>query len=113
MTFYMIPSSSMIPEVTDHYDERTSLVSFRFLFGWTGGLGISVLAYQGFFAPSATFQNGQLDPSRYPGFGFFCAVVIVLSIFTSTIGTHNLIPRLRAPPDSAPFTFGRVFRSLS
>ena len=32
MTFYAIPSASMIPELTTHYDERTTLVSFRFFF---------------------------------------------------------------------------------
>jgi Na+/melibiose symporter-like transporter len=73
-----------------------------------GGLGISILAYQVFFAPSAAFETGQLDPSRYPGFGLFCAIAIGASILTSTRGTHTLIPRLKSPPPAAPFTLGRV-----
>ena len=112
MTFYSIPSNAMVPELTDHYDERTSLVSYRFLFGWMGALVISVVAYQGFFAPSATFESGQLDPGRYPAFGLFCAVVIAVSILTCAVGTHNLIPRLKPAPDPTPLTFGRFFREV-
>ncbi|MBI2963203.1 MAG: MFS transporter [Deltaproteobacteria bacterium] len=41
MTLYIIPSDSLLPEMTFHYDERTSLVSYRFLFGWLGGLTIA------------------------------------------------------------------------
>src|SRR5215468_1535645 len=41
---YEIPSSSLVAELTDHYDERTSIVSYRFFFGWWGGLTMAVVA---------------------------------------------------------------------
>jgi Na+/melibiose symporter-like transporter len=34
----------MVAELTPNYDERTSLVSYRFLFGWIGGGTITLLA---------------------------------------------------------------------
>jgi Na+/melibiose symporter-like transporter len=107
MTLYSIPSNSMVAELTPVYDERTSLVAFRFLFGWMGGLGVSILAYQVFFAPSPGFQVGQLDPSAYAGFGGFCAVVIAISILFCTAGTQKLIPQLKLPPAYEPFSARR------
>jgi GPH family glycoside/pentoside/hexuronide:cation symporter len=107
MTLYSIPSNSMVAELTPNYDERTGLVSYRFLFGWLGGLGVSVVAYQVFFTSSASFADGRLDASAYAGFGAFCAVVIATSILLCTVGTHRVIPQLRQPPDYEPFTLAR------
>ena len=38
ITFYEVPSISLGPELTSNYVERTSLMSFRYFFGWFGGL---------------------------------------------------------------------------
>ena len=38
ITFYEIPSTSLGPELTSNYVERTELLSYRYLFGWFGGL---------------------------------------------------------------------------
>jgi Na+/melibiose symporter-like transporter len=107
MTLYSIPSNAMVAELTPIYDERTSLVAFRFLFGWLGGLTISVLAYQAFFAPSAEFVDGRFNSDAYIGFGLFCGVVILLSILICSLGTHKLIPQLKPPPEYEPFTLKR------
>ena len=50
---YEIPSASLVPELTDHYDERTTILSARYLFGWWGGLTMSVIAYAIFLQPDA------------------------------------------------------------
>jgi Na+/melibiose symporter-like transporter len=102
----------MVPELTDDYDERTTLVSWRFLFGWIGGLTISVLGYLIFFAPSAAFADGRLDPGAYGSFGFTCAVVVFAAILLCAGGTHRLIPTLKPPPGRAPFTLRRFLREL-
>ena len=33
ITFYEIPSSALVAELTDHYDQRTSMLSYRYFFG--------------------------------------------------------------------------------
>ena len=38
ITFYEVPSVALGPELTDSYVERTSLMSYRYFFGWFGGL---------------------------------------------------------------------------
>jgi GPH family glycoside/pentoside/hexuronide:cation symporter len=37
-----IPSAALIAELSSSYDERTSIVSLRYFFGWLGGLGMHV-----------------------------------------------------------------------
>jgi GPH family glycoside/pentoside/hexuronide:cation symporter len=115
MTLYSIPSSAMIPELTENYDERTTLVSWRFLFGWMGGLAMSLVGYLYFFAKAADGSDGRLDPSAYGWFALACAIVIVAAIFSCALGTHHLIPTLRTPaagPRFSPGRFGRELRDV-
>jgi Na+/melibiose symporter-like transporter len=109
MTLYSIPSASMLPEITSHYDERTSLVSYRMLFGWAGGLTISLLGYLYFFAANGE-QDGRLNAEAYGTFAAVCAVFVFVAILVSSLGTHRLIPTLRDPPDKTPFTLKRFAR---
>ena len=109
MTLYAIPSASMLPEITSHYDERTSIVSFRFLFGWAGGLTASLLGYLYFFAPTEEFANGQLNPDAYTGFATMCALIVFAAILVCSLGTHKLIPTLRSNDERIPFSPNRFF----
>lgn len=112
MTLYMIPSSSMVAELTPNYDERTSLVSYRYLFGWLGGLLVSQLGYLVYLAPSDTFADGRFDPSAYGDFALACGAIIVVAILCSSAGTHHLIPRLKPPPDPEALSWGRFSREV-
>jgi Na+/melibiose symporter-like transporter len=112
MTLYQIPSAAMLPELTEHYDERTALVSWRFLFGWMGGLAVSLAGYLYFFAPSADLADGRLDPQAYGAFALFCAVLVCAAILASSVGTHRLIPGLRGAGDTAAFTLARFAREV-
>ncbi len=109
MTLYAIPSASMLPEITSHYDERTSLVSYRMLFGWAGGLTMSLLGYLYFFAANGE-QDGRLNPEAYGAFAAIGAVLMFVAILVCSLGTHRLIPTLRDPPDKTPFTLKRFVR---
>ena len=95
MTFYAVPSSALIAEMTSHYDERTSLSGFRVLLGWVGGLSFATIGYIIFFAPSEQFEDGRLDPGAYQDFALLGAAMIVIAIVLCAIGTHHLIPRLK------------------
>jgi GPH family glycoside/pentoside/hexuronide:cation symporter len=91
-----IPSISLVAELTRDYDERTTLVRFRFLFGWLGGLTATALAYNYFLKSDDPTKNGLLDPSGYSAFGLFGAVLILISTLGSAIGQHRRI--LSLPP---------------
>ena len=45
ITFYETPSSALIPEITADYEERTSLQSYRLLFGWSGGNLMTIVMF--------------------------------------------------------------------
>jgi len=113
ITLYQIPNTSMVAELTDDYDERTSMLSFRYFFGWYGGLTMAALAYGVFFPMGSESGFGQLDPRGYQVYGLIGAGIILASILTSSLGTHRYIPVMNKPRPKLPFQPGRVFRELS
>jgi Na+/melibiose symporter-like transporter len=100
ITVYEIPSTAMVSELTDAYDERTSLLSFRYFFGWWGGLTMAVLFYF-VFAPMD--GAGRMGAEGYHVYGTVACVVMFVAILVSSAGTHHRIPTLRqAPPGDRP-----------
>jgi glycoside/pentoside/hexuronide:cation symporter, GPH family len=112
ISVYEIPSASLVPELTAHYDERTSLISYRFFFGWWGGLGMTVLAYAVFLQPDALHPVGVLNPHGYRRYGLAAAAIILLAILVSAIGTHGFIPYLKRPPPTRRLGMRGIFREL-
>jgi Na+/melibiose symporter-like transporter len=109
---YEIPSASLVPELTDQYDERTSILSYRFFFGWWGGLTLSVVAYTFFLQPDAEHPIGQLNPVGYQRYALVASLVMLAAILISAIGTHSYIPRLRQPPPRRHIGPMGAFREL-
>jgi len=107
ITFYEIPSSSLVAELTDDYDERTSMLSYRYFFGWWGGLSMAVTAWFLLLRPTPEYPVGQLNPEGWQSYGLIASAVIVLAILVSSIGTHRHIPFLRQPPEKRPFSARR------
>jgi GPH family glycoside/pentoside/hexuronide:cation symporter len=97
-TFFEVPAAAMAPELTDDYDQRTSLVSFRYFFTVVGGLALSLVAYRVFLAETPANPEGMFSREAYGSYAFVAAAVIAASILISTVGTHSRIPWLRKPP---------------
>jgi len=102
LTFYMVPSGALGPEMTSDYDERTSLVSYRWLLGWMGSLAITASGWFWFFRDSPGGIDGRLDAANYPSLGAFACVLVTTAILVSSRGTHSLIPGLRQPQREGP-----------
>lgn len=98
ITCYEIPSSALAAELTTAYDERTKLLSYRYLFGWVGGLAMYFAGFKIFLRPDATHATGQLNPTGYAHYGLAAAGLMLFAILVSAIGTHKQIPFLRNPP---------------
>ena len=98
LTVYEIPSTALVSELTTDYDQRTSLLSYRYLFFFVGGTLLTLLTYRVFLQPTAEFPVGQLNPAGYHKYAFVAGVLILLSILVSAIGTQRFIPFLRQPP---------------
>lgn len=111
-TFYDVPSSALVAELTDDYDERTSFLSFRYVFGWMGGLFIAVYALRFLLVPTETYGSGFFNIEGYQTYGLISAIVIAFSVFVCAAGTHSHIPHLREPPAARKMTIGRVFSEI-
>jgi Na+/melibiose symporter-like transporter len=98
ITFFEIPNSALVAELTPDYDQRTSFLSFRILFGWFGGLGMLALAYFVFLVPTKAQPIGQLNEAGYGRYGTTSAIVMFAVIIISSLGTHRFIKWLRQPP---------------
>ncbi|MBX7536004.1 MFS transporter [Qipengyuania sp. GH1] len=107
-----VPSISLVPEITQDYDERTTLFRYRFLSGWLGGIVMMVLAYTVFMSG----PDGLLEKEGYLGFGIFGAVLMLLSVGGSALGQHRLVahwPDRRPPPFSLKAAFSEIFDAFS
>jgi len=98
ITCYEIPSSALAAELTTEYDERTKLLSYRYLFGWIGGLAMYFAALKVFLKPDTAHKVGQLNVDGYAHYGAASAALMLLAILVSAIGTHRQIPNLREAP---------------
>ncbi len=117
ITAYETPSTALVAELTDDYQERTTMLSFRYMFGWFGGAGMAIFSYLFLLTPNETYPVGQLNPAGYQMMGLVGAGVILFSILVSSLGLHRNIPHLKAPPARRPFSvrriFGEIFETLS
>ena len=109
---YEIPSASLVPELTDDYHERTTILSYRYLFGWWGGLAMSMLAYVVLLQPDAEHPVGVLNPDGYHHYGIVASVVMLIAILVSAAGTHRYIPSLKQPPAQRARGLGATLREL-
>jgi glycoside/pentoside/hexuronide:cation symporter, GPH family len=111
-----IPSASLVPELTSDYDERTSLMRFRYLFGWIGGLTLLFLAYNVFLVSTPDYPVGQLNPAGYWTYGVVGAAMMVIAVIVSAMGQHRRVaqwPAERPAPTSIGHAIGEIRESLS
>lgn len=87
-TFYTavnLPYTALTPELTQDYDERTSLNSFRFAFSIGGSILSLVLALVIFGA----FKNQPLQ--QYLVLSSICAVISTLALYWCVFGTRKRV----------------------
>lgn len=109
ITFYEIPSTALVAELTDDYDQRTEMMSFRYFFGWWGGLTMAVMNYLVFLPED---KGGLEYVQGWSNYGLAASIVIFISIYVSAIGTHKHIPHLRKPPNREPFSFIKTKKEI-
>lgn len=90
VTLFEIPSTALLPELTDDYDERTSMLGYRFMFGWWGGLTMAVIAWGVFLADGLTAEG-------FGNYGLTASIIIVVAVLISAVGTHRHIPGMYTP----------------
>ncbi|MDE2411153.1 MAG: MFS transporter [Sphingomonadales bacterium] len=102
-----VPSVALVPELTRDYDERTTLMRYRYLFGWGGGLLAMFFAYTVFLSG----PNGMLSAHGYRNYGLFGAVLIAAAVLISALAQHSRVA-VRPPPPRNPFSLSTAFIEL-
>ncbi|MFM6853717.1 MAG: MFS transporter [Sphingopyxis sp.] len=84
-----VPSIALAPEMTADYHERTSVLGWRYLFGWAGGLAMLAAAY-------GVFQLGDPALATKASFAAYAVaggVVMLVSVLVSAVDTHRRFAR--------------------
>lgn len=111
LSLYEIPSVSLGPELSSDYDERTRLFSYRYLFGWLGGLLMLFLAFGVFLVPTADNPNGLANAAGYSSMALTGAIIMGVAILLSAWGLHHEIPNL-PKADTATASLGQHLREF-
>ncbi len=112
ITLYEIPNSALVAEITDDYDERTSILSYRYFFGWAGGTLMGFYALTYLLVPTTEISNGLFNIAGYGKMGLASSIVIFTAIITSAMGTHSFIPKLKTPPPKTKMSITRIYREI-
>lgn len=91
MTLYYVPHVSLGAELSSDYGERTSIVAYRFFFGYIGQMATYFIGFTLFFTDS---RGGQFYTEGYSPFGITLAIMMAVAISLSAAGTHSRIPHL-------------------
>ena len=93
MTIFVVPHYALGAELSEEGKERTSVVSIRYAFFSAGSL-LAYAAAAVFFGPGPEGGDGRLIASNYPPFALVGALIMVVSILFTAVGTHHRIPYL-------------------
>lgn len=106
ITFFEIPNSALIGEITHDYDKRTAITGLRLMFGWVGGVVMAVVVYRVFLPDSVDYDPGILNPDGYREYAYVAAIVMSIAMLVSSIGTHRANAQFMAPdPQSRGYGF--------
>src|SRR5512143_3822127 len=95
---YEIPSAALAPELSPDYDQRTSLMAFRWLFGSLAAGITLAITFAFFMTATKTQPTGILNRHGYFSYSVMAAVVMAASILISAAGTHARLKYMKQLP---------------
>lgn len=106
VTFFEVPNSALIGELTHDYDKRTALAGLRLMIGWLAGVIMAVIVYRVFLVDSVDYDNGIMNIEGYHAYAWTAAIVMGISMLVSSLGTHGAIKHYSKPdPESEGHRF--------
>ncbi len=96
-SFFEVPNQALAAELTQDYDARTVLVSYRTFFAWMAGLSMQIALFAVFLTQSETDRTGFTDIEGWHTYGLVAAGVIGISMLICAAGTHQRIAHLVQP----------------
>jgi len=108
-----VPHAALGAELTDDYHERTSLFGFNWVTGMVVGSLLGVFVLVVIFPSTPGYDNGLLNPERYPLLASVGAVWIAITLPICVFGTRDQIPNLHKLEAREKFDFVDYFKNLS
>lgn len=94
MTLYHVPHIALGAELSTDYQERSQIVSFRYVLSFVGFFLCYGLGFALFFRDTPEYPNGQFNIDAYQPFALTLSVLMIATILWSAWGTHHRIPYL-------------------
>lgn len=93
LTINFIPFQAMGAELSQDYDERTTITKARVAVAWLGGILLPAIALGFLFQPGDQ-GDGRLVEANYHAYGILSTVVAAMATLCCVWGTRTLIARL-------------------
>jgi Na+/melibiose symporter-like transporter len=94
MTLYHVPHIALGAELTEDFEERTTVVAYRQFFSTFGTLAAYIIGFMLFFYSTPELPRGQFRVEAYAPFAMALSLLMVASILISAWGTRSRIPHL-------------------
>jgi len=111
-TLFEVPHHALAAELSQDYDARTSLMSFRYFFAWVGGLAVQVVLFRVLLQPSEGDPTGFFYLPGWHAYGILGASCIFAAVAITALGTHSHIPHLKPPPPKRRITIRQIFSEI-
>lgn len=102
LTLYHVPHLALGAELTEDYDQRSSLYAMSTFFGFMGGALVVPISYTLFFPTTQAFNPALLNQAAYQPWALSAGGVMIFAIAVCALGTWREVPRLAARGDSLP-----------
>lgn len=113
MTLFHVPHMALGAELSDDYRVRTRIVSIRMVFSRMGAGLAPLLGLLVFMRPTDRYENGQLNPDAYPPFAVTTAVLMLIPIAVSSLGTRRVARTLAVPAQVAGSLLSGLMRDFA
>jgi GPH family glycoside/pentoside/hexuronide:cation symporter len=91
VTFFHIPWSTQIAELSDDPRERVTLAVLRNIFAAVASFVLIAVAFDLFFVSTEEYPRGQENPANYASFALSIGAALLLVILLSAAGTYRRI----------------------
>ena len=98
MALFHVPHIALGAELSDDFEERTSIVGIRQSLATVGALVAIGVGFGVFFKSTAEHTQGQFNVAAYSPYAATLGVLMAVAMFACSFGTRAQIPRLRQPP---------------
>ena len=114
MALFHVPHIALGAELSDDFEERTSIVGVRQFLATFGGLLAIGIGFGVYFKSTAEFAQGQFNVAAYSPYALTLAMLMAVAMLACTGGTRSQVARLRqsdqAAAGSALLVIARMWR---